>query len=201
MMAVPAECCSTRATAPSRRAPHSAIAGSIAAADLDGDGDLDVLLANGGSPLFARGSRRRRTRRRRVQLAHTRASPRRRPRRSRCAPCGGRAGGSAGISIDRRACVSSSECTVLGGRVRSTKYGVHCTSCSHVDQTKSNASRSTGSFLLQTRPTMPAISTVCSVDATRPTPFDSIFPFSRRGPSGLGPLRFKVASFTESTAT
>jgi len=30
--------------------------GSIAAADVDGD--LDVLLANGGSPLFARGSRR-----------------------------------------------------------------------------------------------------------------------------------------------
>jgi len=34
----------------------SAITGSIAAADVDGD--LDVLLANGGSPLFARGSRR-----------------------------------------------------------------------------------------------------------------------------------------------
>jgi hypothetical protein len=50
----------------------SVITGSIAAADLDGD--LDVLLANGGSPLFARGSRRRRTRRQRVQLARTRAS-------------------------------------------------------------------------------------------------------------------------------
>jgi hypothetical protein len=34
----------------------SAITCSIAAADVDGD--LDVLLANGGSPLFARGSRR-----------------------------------------------------------------------------------------------------------------------------------------------
>ena len=51
----------------------SAITGSIAAADVDGD--LDVLLENGGSPLFARGSRRRRTRRRRVQLARTLASP------------------------------------------------------------------------------------------------------------------------------
>ena len=37
--------------------------GSIAAADLDGDVDLYVLLANGisGSPLFGRGSWRRRT--------------------------------------------------------------------------------------------------------------------------------------------
>jgi hypothetical protein len=51
----------------------SVITGSIAAADLEGD--LDVLLAkDGGSPLFARGSRRRRTRLQRVQLACTRAS-------------------------------------------------------------------------------------------------------------------------------
>jgi len=50
----------------------SVITGSIAVADLDGD--LDVLLANSSSPLFARGSRLRRMRRQRVQLARTRAS-------------------------------------------------------------------------------------------------------------------------------
>ena len=150
---------------------------SIAAADVDGDGDLDVLLGNYNSPsrvllnagdgtfptsiTLPRGSAitgsiaeakaagtSTCTRRACLRTVAVRCSPEAAgvdvrggsvcnwlvrehsldPLPSRCAPCGGRVGGPAGIALDERACVSS-ECTVE----------LHCSS--YVDQTKRKMNR------------------------------------------------------------